>query len=211
VNPRPEIVLPPGFALRIDYDPESSPASLLITAYRDDAPVAQAHLDPRDVGQRLRLEVEEGDGATAAANEPRLRLTPQRAMRAIVMGAVHEPAPPRELQPPVEEPPVHPAMAALQELARDGALADTADYDSGPHATNALVWLDNGTAVVLPDDALATERPWTRMQRALRALSMAAVDLLGDPLRLREADGESWPSWRASWRGVHQPSGASEG
>jgi hypothetical protein len=32
VNLRPEIVLPPGFALRIDYDPESSPASLLITA-----------------------------------------------------------------------------------------------------------------------------------------------------------------------------------
>ena len=29
VNPRPEIVLPPGFALRIDYDPESVPASLL--------------------------------------------------------------------------------------------------------------------------------------------------------------------------------------
>ena len=36
MSPRPEIVLPPGFALRIDYDPESSPASLLITAYRDD-------------------------------------------------------------------------------------------------------------------------------------------------------------------------------
>ena len=63
VNPRPEIVLPPGFALRIDYDPESSPASLLITAYHDDAPVGQAHLDPRDVGRRLRLDVEATDDA----------------------------------------------------------------------------------------------------------------------------------------------------
>jgi hypothetical protein len=212
VNPRPEIVLPPGFALRIDYDPESSPASLLITAYRDDAPVGQAHVDPRDVGHRLRLDVDAGDVATATTDEPRLRLTPQRAMRAIVMRAVHEPAPPREVPPPVQVPPMHPAMAALHELARDGVLADAGDYDTeSPRATNALVWLDNGSAVVLPDDALQAERAWTRMQRTLRALSVAAVDLLGNPLRLREADGESWPSWRASWRGVHQPSGASEG
>lgn len=212
MNPRPEIVLPPGFALRIDYEPESSPASLLITAYRDDAPVGQAHLDPREVGQRLRLEVETS-GATSNADEPRLRLTPQRAMRAIVMDAVHEPAPPRELLPPVEpEPPAHAAMTALHALARDAALDDCRDYDTeSPHATNALVWLDNGTAVVLPDREPETERPWTRMQRAMRAFSVAAVDLLGNPLRLRDADGESWPSWRASWRGVHQASGASEG
>ena len=213
MNPRPEIVLPPGFALRIDYEPESSPASLLITVYRDDEPVGQAHVDPREVGQRLRLEVEENDGATSSAGETRLRLTPQRAMRAIVMDAVHQPVPPRALLPPVDaEPPAHAAMTALHALARDGALEDCGDYDStSPHATNALVWLDNGTAVVLPDKEPVTESPWTRMQRVMRAFSMAAVDLLGNPLRLRDADGESWPSWRASWRGVHQASGAGEG
>lgn len=213
MNPRPEIVLPPGFALRIDYEPESSPASLLITVYHDDTPVGQAHIDPRDVGQRLRLEVEVSDGLTSGAREPRLRLTPQRAMRAIVMDAVQEPAPPRELLPPVEaEPPTHPAMSALHALARDGALDDCGDCDTeSSHATNSLVWLDNGTAVVLPDREPETERPWTRVQRVMRAFSVAAVDLLGNPLRLRDAEGDSWPSWRASWRGVHQASGASEG
>ena len=202
MNPRPEIVLPPGFALRIDYDPESSPASLLITAYHDDAPVGQAHLDPRDVGHRLRLDVEE-DGATASAHGPRLRLTPQRAMRAIVMGAVRVRAPERELpvsvevkaeepratvaMPPVlpaRDPPAHAAMDALRELARQGAFAESGSRDE--------------------------ERPWSRLQRALRAFSVATADLLGNPLRLRDADAAGWPSWRASWRGVHQASGASE-
>jgi len=198
VNPRPEIVLPPGFALRIDYDPESSPASLLITAYRDDAPVGQAHLDPREVGQRLRLEVDLDDAAASGASEQRLRLTPQRAMRAIVMGAVHEPAPPRALHPPAEEgvavtrasevvPDAHtpPAMEVLRELARAGAFDECVDVDG--------------------------ERPWSRIQRVLRAISGVAVDLLGDPLRLRAAEVAGWPSWRESWRAVHQASGASEG
>jgi len=212
VNPRPEIVLPPGFALRIDYDPESSPASLLITAYQDDAPVGQAHLDPRAVGHRLRLDVEASNGAGDGAPETRLRLTPQGAMHAILMSAVHEPTPQRELPAPADEPHAHPAMAALHELARDGVLEDDCHYDTAsPHATNALVWLDNGTAVVLPDQLLDTERPWARVHRALRALSVVAVDLFGNPLRLRDADGDAWPSWRASWRGVQQASGASEG
>ena len=198
MNPRPEIVLPPGFALRIDYDPESSPASLLITAYRDDAPVGQAHLDPREVGHRLRLEVDADDVTARGASEQRLRLTPQRALRAIVMGAVHEPAPPRELLPPLEarvattretaavlDAPTPPAMAVLRELAREGAFDDC-------------------------DDA-GEERPWSRFQRALQAISGVAVDLLGDPLRLRAAEAAGWPSWRATWRAVHQASGAAEG
>ncbi len=199
MNPRPEIVLPPGFALRIDYDPESSPASLLITAYRDDAPVGQAHVDPREVGQRLRLEVDE-NGVSSAARHPRLRLTPQRAMRAIVMSEVHRPAPSRELpatagkqvelvhegSSPAGDSPEHPAMLALREMALEGAFDDFADR--------------------------AEERPWSRVQRAIRTFSVAAADLLGNPLRLRDADADAdgWPSWRASWRGVHQPSGASE-
>jgi hypothetical protein len=187
VNPRPEIVLPPGFALRIDYDPESSPASLLITAYRDDAPVGQAHVDPREVGQRLRLEIETG-GDGPEAERPRLRLTPQRGMRAIVMDVVHGP-------PPVtDEQAHHPAMAAVHELAREGSLGDECHYDTdNPRAMNALVWLQGGSAVVLPDAVVEghTRSPW--MQRALRAFSLAAVDLLGmplrNPLRLRDVDG----------------------
>jgi hypothetical protein len=201
VNPRPEIVLPPGFALRIDYEPESSPASLLVTAYRDDAPVAQAHLDPREVGRRLRLEVE--DGATSHGRQPRFRLTPQRAMAAIEMGAVQSPVPPRQLpstveeqleesaglvtpepEPATHEPPPHAAMDALRELAREGAFDEYVERDE--------------------------ERPWSRVQRALRSLSAVAADLLGNPLRLRDAEAAGWPSWRATWRGVHQPSGASE-
>ena len=212
MNPRPEVVLPPGFALRIDYDPESSPASLLITAYHDDAPVGQVHLDPRDVGQRLRLDVEATDDAADAAPGSRLRLTPQRAMRAIVMSAVREPVPSRPQPPPASEQAATPAMAALHELARHGALTGDVKYDkASSHASNALVWLDDGTAVVLPDRVTEEERPWARVQRALRSFSVAAVDLLGNPLRLRDADGDAWPSWRASWRGVQQASGASEG
>jgi len=194
VNPRPEIVLPPGFALRIDYDPESSPASLLITAYRDDAPVGQAHVDPREVGQRLRLEVESGGDGVRDERLPRLRLTPQRAMHAIVMEAVKEPAPSAEPSPSADRPPPHPAMAALHELARDGALEDECHYDTdNPRAMNALVWLKSGTAVVLPDAVVEGERRWVRMQRALRAFSTVAVDLLGSPLRnqlgLRDVNG----------------------
>lgn len=209
VNPRPEIVLPPGFALRIDYDPESSPASLLITAYRDDAPVGQAHLDPRAVGQRLRLEVDDDDAA-APTHAPRLRLTPQRAMRAIVMGEVRDRAPLHGHSIPPELPEAHPAIAALHELAREGALDASSEYDANaPRRTSSLVWLINGNAVVLPDEADAAERPWSRVQRAVRALSGAAADLLWNPLRLRDAESE-WPSWRATWRVAHQPSGASE-
>ncbi|HEX5972048.1 MAG TPA: hypothetical protein VFY85_08990 [Gemmatimonadaceae bacterium] len=194
MNPRPEIVLPPGFALRIDYDPESSPASLLITAYRDDAPVGQAHVDPREVGQRLRLEVE--PGGDGARDEPgaRLRLTPQRAMRAIMMDAVTSSVPPHEPPPSAEAPSPHPAMAALHELAREGELVDECHYDTdNPRAMNALVWLKGGMAVVLPDDVMEEEARWARMQRVLRSFSVAAVDLLGiplrNPLRLRDVDG----------------------
>jgi hypothetical protein len=58
---------------------------------------------------------------------------------------------------------------------------------------NALVWLKDGAAVVLPDAVVERDARWSRMQRALRTFSMAAVDLLGTPLRnpvrLREVDG----------------------
>ena len=242
VNPRPEIVLPPGFALRIDYDPESSPASLLITAYHDDAPVGQAHVNPRDVGPRLRLDVEAENG-TAADRSMRLRLTPHRAMRAIEMSAVTTPAPPRELLPKADEAPatqaaavvpettMHPAMSALHDLAREGALAESDGWTSpGRYGTNALVWLGDGKAIVLPsagtseslstlvaragrqlrDELTVEDGPWSRMQRALHALS-GAVDLLANPLRLYDANAEGSSSWRASWRGVQQASGASEG
>ena len=249
VNPRPEIVLPPGFALRIDYDPESSPASLLITAYHDDAPVGQAHVAPRDVGQRLRLDVEAENGS-ATGRSLRLRLTPQRAMRAIDMSAVMEPAPPREVLPEVDdapltqaaaaegqeqvtilESPAHPAMSAVHALAREGALVESGIAEGrARHGRNALVWLGGGKAVVLPsaepsaslsavvaragrqlrDELTIEEGPWTTMQRALRSLS-GAVDLLVNPLRLYDENPDGWSSWRASWRGVHQASGASEG
>ena len=262
VNPRPEIVLPPGFALRIDYDPESSPASLLITAYRDDAPVGQAHVDPREVGQRLRLDVADETTSASTARELRLRLTPQRAQRAIVMEAVREPAQAREgveavekasplpaqaatselpvvqAQPAMSQPLAiptqssHPALEALHQLARDGVPEDLRGYDGdGPRAHNALVWLNNGTAVVLPsgsrprplhafatrvgrqlrEEVAGEERSWWRVQRALRALSGLAADLLGNPLQLRDAETEGWPSWRVSWRGAHPASGAGEG
>ena len=242
VNPRPEIVLPPGFALRIDYDPESSPASLLITAYHDDAPVGQAHVNPREVGQRLHLEVEAEKGA-ASSRALRLRLTPQRAMRAIEMSAVTQPVPPRQLVPQPEESPAnqmaahepgssaHPAMSAIQELEREGALGENGAWTARTrHGTNALVWLGNGKAVVLPsaegseslaglltlagrqlrDELTVEDGLWSRMQHGLRALS-SAVDLLANPLRLYDANADGWSSWRASWRAVHQPSGASEG
>ena len=243
VNSRPEIVLPPGFALRIDYDPDSSPASLMITAYHDDAPVGQAHVNPREVGQRLRLEVA-ADDARASERTLRLRLTPQRAMRAIEMSAVTKSAPPREQPPPPEElpasraaaaiheAPAHHAMSAVHELAREGALVQSHAYTTrGPRVTNALVWLGNGMALVLPAEAPARplstlaarvsrqlreeltieERSWSRMHRALRALSGAAADLLANPLRLYDAEADRWSSWRVSWRGVQQASGASEG
>jgi len=243
VNPRPEIVLPPGFALRIDYDPESSPASLLITAYHDDAPVGQAHVNPRDVGQRLRLDVEAENESAASDRALRLRLTPQRAMRAIEMSAVTQPVPSRELVPQPEESSAsqvaalepglaaHPAMSAVHELARDSALGESGVWATrARHGTNAIVWLGNGKAVVLPsaepseslttlvaragrqlrDELTIEEGTWSGMHRALRALS-GAVDLLVNPLRLYDANADGWSSWRASWRGVHQPSGASEG
>jgi hypothetical protein len=115
-------------------------------------------------------------------------------MHAIVMEAVKEPKPSREWSPAAEEPAPHPAMAALHELARDGALEDECHYDTeNPRAMNALVWLKGGTAVVLPDEVVKREARWTRMQRALRTFSMVAVDLLGTPLRnpvrLRDVDG----------------------
>lgn len=225
MNPRPEIVLPPGFALRIDYDPAASPASLLITAYRDETPVGQAHVDPREVGLRLRLELADDDGS-APSREPRLRLTPSRAMRAIDMGVVLQPMPPREVPaPPVEReaPPSiaseqaetrtepHPALAALHELAREGALEASVVYkdDDAQHPPNALVWLENGSALVLPSQEPKPEEPsLSAFERARRAISGAA-ELLANPLGLRDAD-EGWASWRASWRSAPQAGGAGE-
>jgi hypothetical protein len=252
VTPRPEIVLPPGFALRIDYDPASSPASLLITAYLDDTPVGQAHLDPRVVGQRLRLDVAVPIGSAtsgAAAREPKLRLTPQGAMTAIEMEAVRAPAPQRELMPapPASSAPaavaradlapadVAPADAAPADAApgdiaplNDGAtaelrlIADEARTDSwwederASHPTNALVWLENGTGVVLPAVAVRP-RPATLTARVAALLhglragaSDVANDLLASPPRFRLSDPAGWASWRASWRAAHEPSGTGD-
>jgi hypothetical protein len=247
VTPRPEIVLPPGFALRIDYDPASSPASLLITAYLDDTPVGQAHLDPRVVGQRLRLDVAIPIGSAtsgAAAREPKLRLTPQGAMTAIEMEAVRAPAPQRELMP------APPASSAPADVARaDVAPADAAPADAAPgdiaplndgataelrriageahtdswwederasHPTNALVWLENGTGLVLPAVAIRP-RPATltaRVAALLRELhagaSDVANDLLASPPRFRLFDPAGWAGWRASWRAAHEPSGTGD-
>jgi hypothetical protein len=252
VTPRPEIVLPPGFALRIDYDPASSPASLLITAYLDDAPVGQAHLDPRAVGQRLRLEVANPDGPATSgsvAREPKLRLTPQGAMTAIEMEAVRAPAPQRELMP-APPPSSAPADVARADAApADAAPADAAAADAAPgdiaplndaataelrriagegytdswwederasHPTNALVWLENGTGVVLPAVAIRP-RPATltaRVAALLRELragaSDVASDLLASPPRFRLFDPAGWAGWRASWRAAHEPSGTGD-
>ena len=213
VNPRPEIVLPPGFALRIDYDPAASPASLLITAFRDETPVGQAHVNPREVGLRLRLELAD-DVGVAQENEPRLRLTPSRATRAILMSAVQEPVPSREVEVRPVEPPLesHAALSALQKLARDQAL-ETADHfldDAEQRPLSELVWLEDGSAVVLPSGQPKPEEPvLSPIHRAFRALSGAA-ELLASPLRLRDAE-EGWTSWRASWRAAQPASGASEG
>ncbi len=213
MNPRPEIVLPPGFALRIDYDPAASPASLLITAYRDEMPVGQAHVDPREVGLRLRLELADGPDVAPSA-EPRLRLTPSRAMRAIMMSAVQEPVPPRDVVLPPAEPNLesHAALVALQALTREKAFGDAETFSDveEQRPVNALVWLENGTAVVLPSVEPRLEAPaLSPIQRVLRSLTSAA-ELVAGPLRLRDAE-DVWASWRASWRGVQQASGASEG
>lgn len=213
VNPRPEIVLPPGFALRIDYDPAASPASLLITAFRDETPVGQAHVNPREVGLRLRLELAD-DVGVAQEKEPRLRLTPSRATRAILMSAVQEPVPSREVEVRPVEPPLesHAALSALQKLARDQAL-EPADHfldDAEQRPLSELVWLEDGSAVVLPSGQPKPEEPvLSPIHRAFRALSGAA-ELLASPLRLRDAE-EGWTSWRASWRAAQPASGASEG
>jgi len=238
VNPRPEIVLPPGFSLRIDYDPAASPASLLITAFRDETPVGQAHVDPREVGLRLRLELADEDGA-GSAPEPRLRLTPSRALRAIEMGTVQQPVAPREVATPAAESPVlaspearaeapapvtariaafaespverHAALEALHELAREGALGASVSHaaDDSQRPLNALVWLENGSALVLPSrEPKPEESSLSPFHRALRALSGAA-ELLASPLRLRGVD-EGWASWRAGWRSAPHAGGASE-
>jgi hypothetical protein len=247
VTPRPEIVLPPGFALRIDYDPASSPASLLITAYLDDAPVGQAHLDPRAVGQRLRLDVTSSNGPAtsgAVAREPKLRLTPQGAMTAIEMEAVRAPAPRRELMPappassapddvaradaapagaaPADATPgdIAPlndgATAELRRIAREGYIDSWWEDERASHPTNALVWLENGTGLVLPAVAIRP-RPATltaRVAALLRGLragaSDMASDLLASPPRFRRFDPAGWASWRASWRAAHEPSGAGD-
>ena len=220
-------MLPPGFALRIDYDPAASPASLLITALRDETVVGQAHVDPREVGLRLRLELAEGVPADRA-DASQLRLTPQRAMHAIRMDAVTTPRPTVATSPGTDtalhssasDAPAtastaaaEEAMAALHELARGGQLHARTEQteDIGPQRPlNALVWLDHGRALVLPaPEAEPEEQPWARVQRAIRAVSEAAAELLRDPLRLREAE-DGWASWRASWRAAQPASGASE-
>jgi len=61
----------------------------------------------------------------------------------------------------------------------------------------------------LVDSGRPEDEAWARVQRAIRAVSEAAAELLRDPLRLREAE-DGWASWRASWRAAQPASGASE-
>lgn len=42
-----EIILPPGFSLRIDYDPDRAPMSLLVSVFHDGEWVGEAHVNPR--------------------------------------------------------------------------------------------------------------------------------------------------------------------
>ena len=224
VNLRPEIVLPPGFSLRIDYDPARSPASLTVTAFQDDTPVGQAHLNPREVGLRLRLEVKRDDATPAAEpaqREPRLRLTPRNAALAIEMEAIPPSATPTEdaraaepepsaTSAPVPSPPTvaeatsHPGMEELYCMARDAApdswRRDEWNRHTAPlHASNALVWLENGSAVVLPSvSAPDVEGMRSRVMDALRALTVLATELLSSPLRPRVLDPPGLASSRAS-------------
>jgi hypothetical protein len=187
VNPRPEIVLPPGFSLRIDYDPARSPASLTVTAFQDDLPVGQAHLDPREVGLRLRLDVEGGVADTGApAREPRLRLTPRNAALAIEMEAVHAASEPSAPVPAPEasvvSAPVSPGQASLV------------------HTPNSVVWLEDGTAVILPSaDPPAEPSAMPRLRELLHTVSERASGLLSSPLGWRLLDPQSWISWRGTW------------
>lgn len=201
MNPRPEIVLPPGFSLRIDYDPASSPSSLIVTAFHGDAPVGQVHLDPREVGLRLRLDVETpltpaSDGSLPS--EPRLRLTPRNS-RAIEMGAVRA-----ELADVAEQRGETGAVEPYR--------SQDEDCSPGPHSANSVVWLENGTAVVLPSwDEVEPARARTGLLDAIRAAAAAALGLLSSPLPLPALEPEGWASWRATWQGLQSPSVASDG
>jgi hypothetical protein len=218
VNPRPEIVLPPGFSLRIDYDPAASPTSLVVTAFKDERPVGQARLDPRQVGPRLRLDVEALGSMSGepAPREPRLRLTPHDSSRAIEMGRVEREVlvePDREGARPPEE------RTVLAETARETrTLPSARRWAPEPRrgiastALNAIVWLENGNAVVLPSaDAPEPAGVGSGIGEALRSLAERAAELLTGPLRLRGLEPEGWASWRASWRAIGQPAIAGDG
>jgi hypothetical protein len=41
-----EIILPPGYSLRIDYDPDRAPVSLTVSVFRDGQWVGAANVNP---------------------------------------------------------------------------------------------------------------------------------------------------------------------
>jgi hypothetical protein len=42
-----EIILPPGYSIRIDYDPDKAPVSLTVSVFRDGRWVGAANVSPR--------------------------------------------------------------------------------------------------------------------------------------------------------------------
>jgi hypothetical protein len=42
-----EIILPPGYSIRIDYDPDKAPVSLTVAVFRDGRWIGAANVSPR--------------------------------------------------------------------------------------------------------------------------------------------------------------------
>jgi hypothetical protein len=165
VSLRPEIVLPPGCSVRIDYDPDRGQSSLTVRAFRDGAWVGSAHLSPRlahrDKGLQRVIDVltrrgaaSVPDGGAEAEFEWPPEAEPRRAERE---------QPPREPAAPLPEraeerpPRPMPTSAPRWEAPSSEVFALRADMDlethahaSTPSTGNVLVRLPNGTAVVLP-------------------------------------------------------------
>jgi hypothetical protein len=52
-----EIILPPGYSLRIDYDPEKAPVSLTVSVFRDGQWIGAANVNPQTARQGQLQEV----------------------------------------------------------------------------------------------------------------------------------------------------------
>jgi hypothetical protein len=42
----PEIALPPGYSIQLDYDPDASPLTLRVSVFRNEERIGEAHLIP---------------------------------------------------------------------------------------------------------------------------------------------------------------------